>query len=67
MLGIHAVFVHTSRKKNQVLLLYIRTLCKTMVIDFLMFTSRPYTKQWLMISLCLHQDPLQSNGHWFLM
>jgi len=37
-----------------------------MVIDFLMFASRPSTRQWLLISLCSHQDPLRSNGHWFL-
>ena len=29
--------------------LYIRTLCKAMVIDFLMFTSRPSARQWLLI------------------
>jgi len=44
---------------------YIMTLCKTMVIDFLMFTSRPFATQWSLISLCLHQDPLQNNGHGF--
>jgi len=33
-----------------------------MVID--LFTSRPSARQWSSISL--HQDPLQSNGHWFL-
>jgi len=51
-----------------------------MIIDFLMFTSKPSTKQWLLISflyietLCeaiwssipLHQGPPRSNGHWFL-
>jgi len=105
----HAVFVHTSRKKIEVLLLYIRTLCeamvidslslhwgplrsnghrflyiktlyKAMVIDFLchiealceamvidLFTLRPSAKQWSLISLSLHQDPLRDNGHWFLM
>jgi len=36
-----------------------------MVIDFLMFTSRPSTMQWSLISLCLNQDPLRGNGHWF--
>ena len=38
------------KSKIQVLLLYIRTLYKAMVIDFLMFTSRPSTRQWLLIS-----------------
>ena len=82
MLSIHATFVHTSRKNSGFpfiyqdplrdnghwfLYVYIMTLYKTMVIDFLMFTSRPSTKQWSLISLCLHQDPLRGNGHWFLM
>jgi len=53
------------KNKIQVLLLYIKTLCEAMVIDFLMFTSRPSTTQWSLISLCFHQDPLQSNGHVF--
>ena len=59
---------------------YIMTFCNTIVIDFLMFTSRPFTRQWslllfytsrpstrqwLLISLCLHQCPLWHNGHWF--
>ena len=42
---------------------YIKTLCEVMVIN--LFTSRPFTRQCSSISL--HQDPLQSNGHWFLM
>jgi len=53
------------KNKIQVLLLYIKTLYKAMVIDFLMFTSRPSTRQWLLIFLCLHQNPLLSNGYWF--
>jgi len=44
--------------------LYIKTICKTMVIDFLC-TSRPSVRQWSSISL--QQDPLRGNGHWFLM
>jgi len=28
-------------------------------------TSRSSTKQWSLISLRLHQDPLQGNGYWF--
>jgi len=36
-----------------------------MVIDFLKFTSRLSTRQWSLISLCLHQDPLRGNGYWF--
>ena len=29
------------------------------------YTSRPSARQWSLISLCSHQDPLRSNGHWF--
>jgi len=68
------------KRKIQVLLLYIKTLYeamvidshvyimtlyKTIVIDFLMFTSRPSSKQWSLIFLYLHQGPLRDNGHWF--
>jgi len=42
--------------------LYIKALCKAMVIDFLV-ASRPFARQWSSISL--HQDPLLWNGHWF--
>ena len=49
MLGIHAVFVDTSKAKFR----------------FSFYTSWPSTKQWSLISLCLHQDPLRGNGHWF--
>ena len=38
---------------------------KSMVIDFLMFASRPSPMEWSLISLCLHQGPLRWNGHWF--
>jgi len=51
------------KSKIQVLLLYIRTLYEIIVIDFLMFTLRPSTRQWSSISL--HQGPLRGNGHWF--
>jgi len=44
--------------------LYIKTLCKAMVIWFSYVTSRPSARQWSSISL--HQDPLRGNGHWFL-
>jgi len=53
------------KSKIQVLLLYIKTLCEAMVINSLMFTSRPSAKQWSLISSCSHQDSLWSNGHWF--
>jgi len=56
------VFRH-FKSKSQVLLLYIKTLCKAMVIDFLchidafyesmvidLLTSRPSTRQWSLIS-----------------
>jgi len=36
-----------------------------MIIDYRMFTSRPFATQWSLISLYLHQDLLQSNGHGF--
>jgi len=36
-----------------------------MVIDFLIFTSRPSARQWSLISFYLYQDPLRGNGHWF--
>jgi len=40
-----------------------------MVINFIMCTSRPSARQWSLISLCVHQDPLQGNDlgfslHW---
>jgi len=51
-----------------------------MVIDFLMFTSRPSARQWSLISyvtlrssvrqwssISLHQNPLRGNDHCFLM
>jgi len=74
------LFILQEQNSGSFILLYIKTLCKAMVIDFLMFTSRPSAKQWSLIylcsrpsttqwsliSLCLHQDPLQSNGHGFL-
>jgi len=53
------------KRKIQVLLLYIKTLCEEMVIDSLMFISWPSVRKWSLISLCSHQDPLWSNGHWF--
>jgi len=59
---------------------YIKTRSKAMVIDFLLFISRPFAKEWSLISyvtsrpstrqlslISLHQDPLRGNGHWFLM
>jgi len=48
MLGIHAVFVDTSRPKSR----------------FSVYTSWPLARKWSLI-LCLHQDPLRGNGHWF--
>jgi len=51
--------------KIQVLLLYIKSLYETMVIDFLTFTSRPSARKWSLISFYLYQDPLRGNGHWF--
>ena len=65
MLSIHAVFVHTSRAKFRFSFFNIMTLCETMVIDFLMFTSRPSAKPWSLISLCLHEDLLRDYGYWF--
>jgi len=46
---------------------YIKVLSDGMVIDFLMFTSRPSLMEWALIFLCLHQGPLQWNGHWFFL
>ena len=43
-------------------LCHIKTLCKAMVIDFLV-ALRPSARQWSSISL--HQDPLLWNDHWF--
>jgi len=54
------------KSKIQVHRLYIKTSCEAMVINFLMYTSRPSTMQWSLISLCLNQDHLRRNGHWFL-
>ena len=34
---------------------------------FSFYTSRPSARQWSLISLCSHQDPLRGNGHWFPM
>ena len=48
------------------ILLYIKALSDGMVIDFLMFTSRPSPMEWSLIFLCLQQDPLRWNGHCFL-
>jgi len=45
---------------------HIKTLSNGMVIDFLMFTSRPSPKEWSLILLCLHRGPLRGNGHWFI-
>ena len=55
--------------------LYIKTLCKAMVTDFLchiealceamvidLFTSRPSARQWSLISFS-HRGPLQGYGH----
>ena len=42
---------------------FIKALSDEMVIDFLMFTSRPSPMEWSLIFLCLHQGPLQWNGH----
>jgi len=36
-----------------------------MVIDSLMFTSRPSTMKSSLVSLRLQQDPLQGNGQGF--
>jgi len=44
---------------------YLKTLYEAMIIDFLIFTSRPFVRQWSLISLCLHKYPLQGNGHGF--
>ena len=41
------------------------TFSNGMVIDFLMFTSRPSPMEWSLIFLCLYQGLLQWNGHWF--
>ena len=32
---------------------------------FSFYTSRPSARQWSLIPLCLHQDLLRGNGHWF--
>ena len=42
---------------------YIKALSNGMVIDFLMFTSRPSPMEWSLIFL--YQGPLRWNGHWF--
>ena len=34
------------------LYVHIKTLYETMIIDFLMFTSRPFARQWSLIFLC---------------
>jgi len=47
--------------------LYIKALSNGMVIDILMFTSRPSPMEWSLIFLSLQQDPLQWNGHCFLL
>ena len=60
----HGVCRH-FKSKIQVLRLYIKTLYEAMIIDFHMFTSRPFAMQWSLISLCLNQDPLRRHGHWF--
>jgi len=73
------LYIKTLCKAMVIVFLYIKTLWEAMVIDFLMFTSRPstrqwswffftsrpYTRHWSLISLCLHQDSLWGNGHWF--
>ena len=55
--------------------LYMKTLCEAMIIDSLMFISRPSTSQWSWIfftsrpstrqwsSISLHLGPLRGNGH----
>jgi len=63
----HASSNHSSYSTKSLKIIYkkkekVKTLYEAMVID--LFTSRPSTRQWSSISL--HQDPLQSNGHWFL-
>jgi len=42
---------------------YIKALSDGMIIDLLMFTSRPSPMEWSLIFLCLHQGPLRWNGH----
>jgi len=76
MLGIHLVFVDTSKAKFRFSFyiyqnplrgnghwfpfLYIKTLCEAMVIDFF-YISRPSARQWSSISS--HRGPLRGNGH----
>ena len=56
-------FCRHFKSKIQILLLYIKTICKAIVIDFLchikalyetmvidLFTSRPFARQWSLIS-----------------
>jgi len=56
---------HLLRIGQAQILLYIKAFSDGMVIDFLMFTSRPSPMEWSLIFLCLHQGPLRWNGHWF--
>jgi len=64
MLGIHAVFVHTSRTKFR--FSFYTSGPSTRQWSLISFvTSRPSTRQWSLISLYLYQDPLWGNGHWF--
>ena len=52
----------TIQKQNSgSLFIYIKTLCKAMVINFLFFTLRPFARQWSSISS--HRGPLRGNGH----
>jgi len=62
-------FLHIKALSNGMVIdffLHIKAISDGMVIDFLMFTSKPYPMEWLLIFLCLHQGPLRWNGHYFL-
>jgi len=63
MLGIHAVFVDTSKVQFRFSFHTSRPSAKQW--SWFFSSSRPSARQWSSISL--HQDPLRGNGHWFLM
>ena len=64
MLGLHVVFVNTSKAKFWFSFYISRpSMRQWSLISYV--TLRPSARQWS--SVFLHQDPLRDNGHWFLM